>query len=162
MKFKLVKSEEITQQLLDEHSAWAQYYDPDDVESLVELEYDRSNVVKQLENVGWSDNYWFPIPHGTKIGIFQFEIRKAEFSTRNGKSLVGYYCDHGHAIGLYGKSQEWLVNLNLLDSHTKELPALLQDLGLNENTLLPLEVQIPSERIKISGWGQDKNYTTNL
>jgi hypothetical protein len=153
MNFRLVKDEEITLDLLEEHPAWGQYYEPNDVATLVECNFSQDEVSTMLERVGWSDEYWFPIPLGTEMGKFQFEVRKAEIISQKKYSLSGYLFNDGHSIGIYGKKEEWIVNLSLLDLHQDELPALLNDLDIKESALLPLEIRVPSEGIVLRNWG---------
>ena len=98
MKFKLLKYTDLTRKSFKESLTWAQYYEPDDIDTLEELGFDRTNVSSELERVNWSDEYWFPVPEETKIGEFMFEYRKAIFQTSTGKALEGYVVNSGHCI----------------------------------------------------------------
>lgn len=107
MKFKLIKYTELNRKYFEESLTWAQYYEPDDIDTLEELGFDRKVVSSQLESVGWSDEYWFAIPDKTKVGSFMFEHRKANFITKSGKNLSGYVVNSGHCVCLFGEKKEW-------------------------------------------------------
>lgn len=145
--FKLVKH--IGKEALSEWPAWGQYHEPGDIDSLVECGYDREGVRSKIEATGWSDAYWFPIPDGVIEGTFAFEVRRTSFRTPKGKGIQGYICDGGHAIGLFGQNQEWIINANLLDMFEEERVEMLRDLGLDpEEELLPLEYEHPAFDVK--------------
>jgi len=147
MKFELIKFDQLNQSCFARFSTWAQYYEPDDIETLQNLGFDKSEISRELEVVGYSDDYWFPIPNETRIGSFQFEQRKAIFKTPGGINLDGYVVNSGHAIGLFGANEEWVLNINLLDALEEEIDDLKSDLGLNKNNeLLPLKVIIPATK----------------
>lgn len=149
MKFELIKFDQLNQDCFDKFSTWAQYYEPDDIETLQSLGFDKSEVSRELEAVGYSDDYWFPIPNETSVGSFQFEHRKATFRTTGGIKLDGYVVNSGHAIGLFGANEEWVLNSNLLDTLEEEINDLKSDLGLNKNNeLLPLKVIIPATKME--------------
>jgi hypothetical protein len=149
--FELIRHRDLTAQSLRRHPAWAQYYEPGDVESLAALGYDREEVRAGLEACGWSDDFWFPIPSGTPWETFQFEVRLAHFSGAFEGQRCGYIVEGKHSIGLFGRSNEWIVNLNLLDVLEDELPELREDLDLApDSPLLPLEVWVPSDQLTLS------------
>jgi len=143
MEFELVKYSDLNRDRFVEHSTWAQYYEPDDIETLSSLGYSKEHVKLMIEFVGWSDDYWFPIPDETEVGLFQFEHRRANLKTPSGKVFDGYVINNGHSVCLFGKSQEWVINLNLLDLLQDEICDLRIDLGMDKDEeLLPLEVKI--------------------
>lgn len=147
MKFELIKLDQLNQDSFAKFSTWAQYYEPDDIETLKKLGFDKSEVSRALEAAGYSDDYWFPIPNETSIGSFQFEYRKAIFRTSDGINLNGYVVNSGHAIGLFGAKKEWILNINLLKTLEEEIDDLKLDLGLNKNNeLLPLKVIIRASK----------------
>lgn len=149
MKFKLIKYTELNQKHFEEPHTWAQYYEPDDIDTLEELGFERKVVLAELESVGWSDEYWFAIPEKTKVGSFMFEHRKANFITKSGKHLSGYVVNSGHCVCLFGEEREWDININLLDLLEDEISDLKNDVGLAESEdLLPLKVSIPFKGIQ--------------
>jgi len=151
MKFKLVKYTDLNRKSFKESLTWAQYYEPDDIDTLEELGFDRTNVSSELERVNWSDEYWFPVPEKTKIGEFMFEYRKAIFQTSTGKALEGYVVNAGHCICIFGKIKEWSININLLDLLEEEINELKVDVGLNKKeSLLPLEVNITFKKLNFT------------
>ena len=141
MLFKLVRN--VDQQALHEWPAWGQYYVPSDIESLVAFGYDRETVRSALKAVGWSDDYWFPIPDHAPVGTFEFEHRQALFHTRDGVAIEGYVYNSGHSIGLFGRSEVWVINSDFLDLFEDEKSEILRDLQLPPETdLLPLSYNI--------------------
>ena len=144
MKFELIRYKDLNRTSFDESRTWAQYYEPADIETLSELGFDKTEVSAAIAKVGWSDDYWFAVPDETKIGSFMFEHRKASFTTKSGKKLNGYVVNSGHCICLFGTTEEWSININLLDLLDEEVDDLKADVGLSErDTVLPLEVSIP-------------------
>ena len=151
MKFELIKYTDLNRKHFEESLTWAQYYEPDDIDTLEELGFDRKVVSEELEKVGWSDEYWFAVPEGTKIGSFMFERRKANFKTKSGKQLDGYVVNSGHCVCLFGAEKEWNININLLDLLEEEISDLRIDIGLQKSEkLLPLEVCIPFKGVKFT------------
>jgi len=141
MHFKLIDN--VDKEALLEWPAWGQYDEPDDIESLVGLGYDRELVRSRIEATGWSDRYWFPIPEGAPPGMFRYEQRRAYFHNSKGRRFAGYVMDEGHAIGLFGKSREWLINVGLLSLFDAEKAGACADLGLESGEdLLPLFYEV--------------------
>ena len=52
MKFELLKTEDLKSSSFQRVSTWAQYYEPDDIESLAELGFDKSEVEKMIADTG--------------------------------------------------------------------------------------------------------------
>ena len=149
MKFKLIKYSEFNRKHFEESLTWAQYYEPNDIDTLQGLGVDRHEVSRELERVGWSDDYWFPVPDKTQIGSFMFEFRKANFTANCGRQLNGYMVDSGHCICLFGTNKEWTININLLDHLEEEIGILKADVGLSDNEkLFPIEVNVPFKGLK--------------
>ena len=142
MKFRLINN--VDREALLEWPVWGQYYQPGDIDSLAECGYDKDLVRSSIEATGWSDDYWFPVPDGTAVGKFTFEIRRAYFRHRKGNEFFGYVFNQGHAIGLFGHEDVWIINSNVLDWFDEDLPRALLDLGLQPNDkLLPVEYCLP-------------------
>lgn len=151
MKFELIKYTDLNRKHFEESLTWAQYYEPDDIETLEELGFDRQVVSAELEKVGWSDEYWFAVPEETKVGSFMFEHRKANFVTESGKKIDGYVVNSGHCICLFGAEKEWDININLLDLLEEEIDDLRVDVGLKESEkLLPLEARISFKGVQFT------------
>lgn len=141
MHFKLIR--EVDRAALEESAAWGQYYEPEDIDTLAECGYDREMVHDAIKAVDWSDDYWFPIPDSAKAGLFQFEHRRAQFRTPSGHTLDGYVCNEGHAIGLFGSDDYWIINQNLMEMFEDKRSQILKDLGLKaDEDLLPLHYEI--------------------
>jgi len=56
------------------YSIWAQYYEPEDIETLVKLGFAKKLVTEKYEGVGYPDEYWFPIPDDTTVDIYKFDV----------------------------------------------------------------------------------------
>lgn len=151
MKFELIKYTDLNRKYFEKSLTWAQYYEPDDIDTLEELGFNRKVVTTELDNIGWSDEYWFAVPEETKIGSFMFEHRKANFITKSGIHLSGYVVNSGHCVCLFGAESEWDININLLDLLEEEIDDIKADLGLAESEeLLPLKVSIPFKGVKFT------------
>ncbi|WP_213609391.1 hypothetical protein [Pseudoalteromonas sp.] len=151
MKFELIKYTDLNRKYFEESLTWAQYYEPEDIDTLEELGFDRKVVSAELEKIGWSDEYWFAVPEDTKIGSFMFEHRKADFITKSGKHLSGYVVNSGHCVCIFGAEREWDININLLDLLEEEIGELKDDVGLAKSEeLLPLEVRIPFKGVQFT------------
>ena len=70
MKFDLVHYSKLNRESFSKCQTWAQYYEPDDIETLVDLGFNRNTVKTALENVGWSDEYWFAVPKRDSVWLF--------------------------------------------------------------------------------------------
>ena len=141
MHFKLIK--DVDRAALEERAAWGQYYEPDDINTLAECGYNREEVYEAIKAVNWSDDYWFPIPNSADAGLFQFEHRRASFKTPSGRAIDGYVCNEGHAIGLFGSSEHWVINQSLMEMFDDERAQILEDLGLeSDENLLPLHYDV--------------------
>lgn len=141
--FKLVATEDLTLELFRNHGIWAQYNNPDDIDSLELLGYDREAVESMIKSVNWSDDFWFPIPGSVKPCIFQFEMRFAHFITPGGIRLNGAVYNRGHAIYLFGKSRGWGINKLLPEMHKHNRSKLMKDIGISsKEEILPLKVRI--------------------
>ena len=151
MKFDLVKYTALSRENFKQASTWAQYYQPEDIETLVQLGYERNEVTKTLEAVGWSDEYWFVVPDKADIGSFMFEYRKARFTTPADKKISGFVVDSGHCICLFGSKSEWVININLLDMLNEEINEIMEDIGLQPNdALLSLKVEVLAKNIEFT------------
>jgi hypothetical protein len=149
MTFTLIHETKLSRESYNTHLAWAQYYEPSDIDTLAALGFDRSLVEQKISSTGWSDEYWFPIPAGAPRGSFQFEYRKGVFTVPNGNRYNGYVVNEGHAVCLFGKKEDWIINLSLLDLLDGELVELKKDLALVEaDNVLPLRVDVPFDKTK--------------
>lgn len=143
MDFRLLATRELGLSVYRQHSAWAQYYEPGDIERLEKVGYVAREVRRMIEATNWSDDFWFPIPENSQPGTFQFERRCAHIELRNGVTVEGYVENEGHSICLFGETKEWVINANLLELHEEELPALRLDLGLDLcAAILPAHVEV--------------------
>jgi hypothetical protein len=143
MEFRLIKYTDLNRKHFEESLTWAQYYSPEDIDTLEKLGFDREVVSSCIEKTGWSDDYWFAVPEETEIGSFMFEKRKADFMTPCGKHLTGFVVNSGHCVCLFGATKDWYINLNLLDWLKDQITELRADVGLAEHEqLLPLNVTI--------------------
>ncbi|PCJ99121.1 MAG: hypothetical protein COA45_06680 [Zetaproteobacteria bacterium] len=151
MKFKLVKRTDFNREKFKESLTWAQYEEPTDIDMLAELGFDREDVTAELEKVGWSDEYFFPVPEETRFSTFVCEYRKAVFKMSSGKMLDGYVVNSGHCIYLFGTHQEWGINMHHLDMLEEEIKELKIDVGIQQNEcLLPLKGYIDFKKAEFS------------
>jgi len=138
IEFQLIR--ELTRECFRDHPVWAQYYEPGDIDTLEELGYERQIVTDMIKAVGWSDNYWFPIPADSPVGRFMFEVRRTSFESLSGDNFEGYVFNDGYSIGLFGHTDYWVINENLLKSYEADKASINQDIGVTTGfELLPLQ-----------------------
>lgn len=145
MGFKLIATADLGFSAFQEHSTWAQYYEPDDIDRLTRFGWDSREVRRLIEATGWSDDFWFPIPEEATPGTFEFERRHAEICLANQLVVHGYVENKGQAITVFGRTGRWVINECLLELFDEQLPAFRRDLGLaSDANVLPAKVNVAS------------------
>lgn len=129
-----------------EHPAWATYYEPDDVESLIELGFDAGEVRDAIAATGYSDQYSFALPAKASDVPFQYLYLSVRATTAGGRELVGFVT--GACLGLFLKGKQFRFNRNLADLSAVEASKLAVALGDENIFPVQLEIVATSERRK--------------
>lgn len=112
-KFKVKPIDDLVESDFVEYPFWVGYYEPDEMDWLVRLGFQRDEVQKAMQMVNFSDAYAFPLP-STAVGLeFNSLYVSSIFTTPAGRRLVGYV--HGPAFGVYLEGRCHLFNPRLRD-----------------------------------------------
>ncbi|WP_334012317.1 hypothetical protein [Burkholderia cepacia] len=125
--FSLKKITDVSEADLRLHPVWAAYYEPDDIETLVALGYDRTECSQTLEAVGYSDLYVFPLPIFARHASFKYLYQTVSAVTKGGHSLLGYRT--GSALCLLAGGRCFSFNRNLADLSKDQATVLANALG---------------------------------
>lgn len=101
--FSLKKSDDLNENDLREHAVWGAYYEPDDLEALVLLGYDRTECELKLRAIDFSDSYVFPLPISAKGEPFKYLYLAVSAVTKGGHSFFGYRTGSGLCLMAGGK-----------------------------------------------------------
>ncbi|NML43996.1 hypothetical protein HHL11_09565 [Ramlibacter sp. G-1-2-2] len=121
-----------------EHAVWGCYYEPDDVDTLVELGFERSAVVDALEQIGYSDEYAFPLPPEATDAPLNYVYRSVRATTRGGNSLVGYVT--GPCMAVFFRAKLYSFNPNLRNLSLETARELASALG--EKAVFPMDLEV--------------------
>lgn len=130
----------LTESDLQEHPVWVSYYEPDEIELLVQLGFDEVQVHKALSEIEFSDEYVFPVPSAGAKLPFNYLHLSAIVSIPDGRRLHGYRTSAALCVMHEGKSYHFNKALrSLSEEQEAELCSLLQTL-----TLFPASVYLPA------------------
>lgn len=121
-----------------DYAVWAFYYEPDDVETLVGLGYDKREVQKALEATGYSDEYAFPLPPEAAHAPLNYIQRSIRATTHGGSKLVGYFA--GPCIAVYFQGKLYSFNGNLRERSLATARDLANALG--ESAVFPIQFEV--------------------
>ena len=89
MKFELKHRDDLTIKDFERHNVWVQYYSADEIDHMVKEGYNRKEVEIKLEEVDWSDEYWFKSFLVKKTSPYMFTEYYAQFELPNKKVIKG-------------------------------------------------------------------------
>jgi hypothetical protein len=69
---------------------WATYHEPDEIETLVELGFDRKDIERVVALIQNNDEYSFPLPSQAAEAPFNYLYLGVRATTRGGNKLTGY------------------------------------------------------------------------
>ncbi len=127
-----------------EHPAWATYYEPDDIETLIELGFDADEVRGAIAATGYSDSYSFALPAKASDAPFHYLYLSIRATTVGGRKLVGYVANA--CLGLFLNGETFQFNPRLADLSEGNATRLAVALG-DENVFpIQFEIVATSER----------------
>lgn len=140
----------LTERDFVEHPVWACYYEPDEVETLVDLGFDRLSVLQALKATGYSDEYAFPLPSEAADAPLNYLYCSVTATTRGGNKLVGYIT--GPCVAVYFQGKLYAFNSNLREWSLKTARELAVALGEKAVFPMQLEVVATNARKEVDLW----------
>ena len=127
----------VEQDFID-HSVWATYYEPDEIDSLVELGFDLTEVANVLLKSRGNDEYSFPLPAEAAASPFQYLYLGARLTTKGGTELVGYSI--GPCLGVFHAGEHYCFNRALPEQSVGAAIALATAVG--EEEVFPMQIYV--------------------
>jgi len=121
-----------------EHPAWATYYEPDDIETLIELGFDATEVRTAIAAKGYSDSYSFALPAKASDAPFHYLYLSIRATTVGGRKLVGYVTSA--CLGLFLNGESFEFNPRLAD--LSEANATRLAVALGDENVFPIQFEI--------------------
>jgi hypothetical protein len=88
--FTLIHGDHLSKRHFEQHPAWANYEEPNNIEQIVSWGVERAAVVAELERVKYSDEFIFPVLRTHPLLDFRLLYLKAEFTAADGSQFAGY------------------------------------------------------------------------
>jgi hypothetical protein len=145
----ILKSDQLlNEQDFVDYPAWATYYEPDDIETLIELGFDSNEVRGAIASKGNSDEYSFALPAAASDAPFHYLYLSVRATTSRGRALNGFLT--GACLGLFLNGVQYRFNRRLADLSAIEATKLAATLGDPDIFPAQLEVVATSQRIEFS------------
>ena len=138
LPFLAKRNHEFSEQDFVESPVWATYYEPDEIETLVELGFDRKDVEQLMPLSRDSDEYSFPLPSQAAEAPFKYLYLGVRATTRGGNRLIGYFT--GPCFGVFYKGKTYQFNGSLRTRALQAAAALATALG--EKNVFPMQIEI--------------------
>ncbi len=117
---------------------WATYYEPDEIETLVELGFDRKDIERVVAHIQNNDEYSFPLPSQAAEAPFNYLYLGVRATTRGGNKLTGYLT--GPCFGVFHEGKAYQFN-GALRTHALQAAAELAA-ALGEGNVFPMQVEV--------------------
>jgi hypothetical protein len=145
--FTLINVNDLSRQHFEQYPAWADYSEPDDIDSIVSWGVDREEVIEQLERVGYSDEFVFPVLRTEPLPSFRFLFLRADFVSADGTRFTGYVIGQDpYCVAVFYGEKEFVFNDSLPDLGEEELARLRQWSKLPLKPFFPLRYSTPFRR----------------
>ena len=135
-QFLLKPDTSLTEQDFLDYPAWADYYEPDEIELLLRLGFDVNEVRIALEDAGPSGEYSFALPTEGCREPFKHLKLSVRVLTPGGTHLVGYRTSV--CVAVFHRGKLYLFNRSLRSESIGHAQHLAGELG--EASIFPLEV----------------------
>ena len=140
MKLELIHCEQLSPTLFERYPVWAEYYEPDDENRMVEDGFDREEVRRELKRTGYSDEYLIPLINYDKSSPYEFTMYKAMVTVNGTRDLcAALFVMDGtvNSVSIFVGEERFVLNLNDIDfSDEMELCT-----ALGVNSIYPLTVR---------------------
>ncbi|MDI4635824.1 hypothetical protein J7U46_22350 [Pelomonas sp. V22] len=143
MNADLVKlNHQFSEQDFIDFPVWATYYEPDDIDTLVEFGYDRQEIERLVALTKSNDEYSFPLPPQAATSPFHYLYIGVRATTRGGNSLVGFVT--GPCFGVFHNGESYQFNASLRTQALQTATELSSALG--EQAVFPMQVEVMATR----------------
>lgn len=117
---------------------WATYYEPEEIELLVNFGFDREDVEKLMSLCRNNDEYSFPLPAEAAEAPFNYLYLGVRATTKEGNKLIGYFT--GPCFGVFHNGKSYQFNLALPSRALQAATALA--VALDEKSVFPMQVEV--------------------
>ena len=128
----------LTERDFVESSVWACYYEPDDIDTIAEFGFNRSEVQTAIQAIGYSDDYAFPLPPQAANVPLNYVYCSIRAETRGGNKLVGYVT--GPCMAIYFQGKLYSFNSALRERSLATARELAAALG--EQSVFPIQYEV--------------------
>jgi hypothetical protein len=148
--FRAKLNHQFVEQDFIDAAVWATYYEPDDIDALVELGFDRQDVERVVLRTKNNDEYSFPLPVGAAASPFHYLYLSVRATTKGGIGLVGYLT--GPCFGVFHAGKHYQFNTLLRERTARASAELAKALG--EEAAFPMQIQViaTGERKELKLW----------
>ena len=138
--FKLVHRHDLSRKHYEEHPAWADYSEPDDIEEIVSWGIPRDEISNCLQQCTRTDaEYFFQVLRTDPLPSFRFLHLRASIIAADGTGFSGYVVgEHPYCVALFFGEHEFGFNVSLPDFAELELARLRRIAGLPLSPFFPL------------------------
>lgn len=139
MNADLVKlNHQFSEQDFVDFQVWATYYEPDDIDALVDFGYDRQEIERLVALTKNNDEYSFPLPAQAATSPFNYLYLSVRATTRGGNSLVGFVT--GPCFGVFHNGESYQFNASLPAESLQTAKNI--SLALGEQAVFPMQVEV--------------------
>jgi hypothetical protein len=148
--FRAKLNHQFVEQDFIDAAVWATYYEPDDIDTLVELGFDRQDVERVVLHTKNNDEHSFPLPAEAAASPFHYLYLSVCATTKGGTGLVGYLT--GACFGVFYAGKHYQFNASLREHSARASAELAKALG--EEVAFPMQVQVVAtgERKEAQFW----------
>ena len=151
MKFELKHRDDLTIMDFEKHSVWVQYYSADEINHIVNEGYNREEVEMKLDEVDWSDEYWFKSFLLNNPSPYMFTEYYAQFELPNKRMIKGtiLFTEYSgiQSYSLYVDNE--FISLNVHHAEFNEEENIQLKKKLNLKNIYPMKVSCKG--IKVNG-----------
>lgn len=121
------------------HSLWTVFYEPEELDMLANLGFDKERTIEALDAIGYDDAFAFPVPEEGVHHSFKYLMMAITLTTRNGTSLRGYLSRSSTTVIYAGR--RFVFNRAAKDRYVSDAQAL--EASLEGEDPFPITVRVP-------------------
>lgn len=145
--FTLLPRDFLSPRHFERWPAWAACTASEDIDEIVAWGLDRQTVTDQIAEVGYSDEFVFPVLRTAPLPSFQYLYLSARITAADGTEFAGYVLGpDSYFVAVFHNSEEYGFNARLPDLGDAELARLRLNSGLKLSPFLPLRYVTPLQR----------------
>jgi hypothetical protein len=148
--FRAKLNHQFVEQDFIDAAVWATYYEPDDIDTLVELGFDRQAVERVVLQTKNNDEHSFPLPVEAAASPFHYLYLGVRATTKSGIGLVGYLA--GSCFGVFHAGKHYQFNASLREHSARASAELAK--ALEEEVIFPMQIHVVAtgERKEVQLW----------